>query len=92
MTIFYCKIYGPNTRQLDKPTWVRGDFELVDIHRMVATINADNLARSRSYSSRGIAGRGPAMKATTRDRNDIRCRFCSRVGHVKIKFPLRIKQ
>ena len=34
---------------------------------------ADNLTRSRSYSFRGIAGRGTAMAAMVFDRNDIKC-------------------
>ena len=39
----------------------RGDFGLADIRRMMAAIYADNLARSRSDSFGGIAGRGAAM-------------------------------
>ena len=58
---------------------------------MVA-IYADNLARSRSDSFRGIAGRGAAMQAMTRDRNNTKCHFCGRVRHFKIKCPLRGQQ
>ena len=32
------------------------------------------------------------MQAMTRDRNDIKCHFCGRVGHSKIKCPFRVKQ
>ena len=59
---------------------------------MVAAIYADNLACSRSDSFRGIAGRGLAMQAMTRDRNDIKGHVCGRVGHFKIKCPLRVEQ
>ena len=70
----------------------RGDFGLADIRRMMAAISADNLARSRSDSFRGIVGRGAAMQTMTRDRNDIKCHFCGRVGHFKSKCSLRVKQ
>ena len=70
----------------------RGNFGLADIRRMMAAIYADNLARSRSGSFRGIAGRSAAMQAMTRDRNDIKCHFCGRVGHFKIECPLRVKK
>ena len=69
----------------------RGDFGLADIRRIMAAIFADNLARSRSDSFRGIVGLGAAMQAKSRDRNDIKCHFCGR-DHVKIKCPLRVKQ
>ena len=39
-------------------------YNLADIRRMMSKIYADNLARSNSDSSRGIAGRGVAMQAT----------------------------
>ena len=70
----------------------RRDFGLADIRRMTAAIYADNLARSRSDSFRGIAGRGAAMQAMIRDRNDNKCQLCGRVGHFKTKCPLRVKQ
>ena len=57
----------------------------------MTAIYADNLARSRSDSFRGIAGRGAAMQAMTRDRNDIKCHICGRVRHLKSKCPLRFK-
>ena len=44
MRIFYCKVYCPNIRQFDKPTW-RENFGLADILRMMAAIYADNLTR-----------------------------------------------
>ena len=59
----------------------------------MAVIYADKQARSRSDSFRGITGLGAAMKAMTRDRNDIKCHFCGRVGHSKkSKCSLRVKQ
>lgn len=48
----------------------RGDFSLADVRRVMAAVYADKLARSRSGSFMGIAGRGAAMKAMVRDRND----------------------
>ena len=44
---------------------------------------ADNLARSHSDSSRGIAGRGIAMQATERDLSKIDCHYCNKFGHYK---------
>ena len=44
----------------------REDCDLADIPRMMSKIYANNLARSDSDSSRGIAGRGVAMQATGR--------------------------
>ena len=43
----------------------RGDFGLADIRRMMAAICADNLARSRSGSFRGITGRSASMQKMT---------------------------
>ena len=59
---------------------------------MMEAIYADDLARSRSDPSRAIAGRGSAMQTMNRDRNDIKCHFYGRVGHLKIKCLLRVKQ
>ena len=70
----------------------RDDFGHADIRRMMAAIYADNLACSRSDLFRGIAGRGATMQAMTHDRNDIKCHFCGRVGHFKIKRTLRVNQ
>ena len=69
----------------------RGDFELADIRRMMAAIYADIPARSRFDSVRGIAGSGATMQAMTRDRKDIKCHVCGRVGYFKRKCPLRLK-
>ena len=68
-----------------------GYFGLADIRGMMSAIYADNLARPRPYSFRGIAGRGAAMQAMTRDRKDIKCHICGRVGHFKSKWPLCFK-
>ena len=50
---------------------------------MMSKIYADNLARSRSDSSRGIAGRGVAMQATGRDLRKTNCHYCNKFGHYK---------
>ena len=44
---------------------------------------SDNLPRSHSDSSRGIAGRGVAMQATERDLSKINCYYCNNFGHYK---------
>ena len=61
----------------------REDCNLEDIRRMMSKIYADNLARSNSDSSRGIAGRGVAMQATGRDLSKINCYYCNKFGHYK---------
>ena len=48
---------------------------------MMSKIYIDNLARSHSDSSRGIAGRGVAMQATGRDLRKINCYHCNKFGH-----------
>ena len=48
---------------------------------MMSKIYADDLARSNSDSSRGIAGRGVAMRATERDYSNINCHYCNKFGH-----------
>ena len=50
---------------------------------MMLKIYADNVARSNSYSSSGIAGRGVAMQATGRDLSKINCHYCNKFGHYK---------
>ena len=50
---------------------------------MMSKIYADNLARSSSDSSRGIAGRGITMQATGRDLSKINCYYCNKFGHYK---------
>ena len=59
------------------------DCSLADIRRMMSKIYADNLARSQSDSSRGIAERGVAMQATGRDLRKINCHYCNKFGHYK---------
>ena len=51
---------------------------------MIPAMYADNPTRSLSVSFRGIAGRGTAMKAMVRDRNDIKY-IDRRIGHFKHK-------
>ena len=81
----------PEYKSIRQAHLERGDFGLADIRCMMAIIYADNLARSRSDSYRGVAGRDADMQAMTRDDYDIKCLFCGRVGHFKIKCPLRVK-
>ena len=50
---------------------------------MMSKIYANNLARSHSDSSRGIAGRSVAMQATGRDLSKINCYYCNKFGHYK---------
>ena len=50
---------------------------------MLSKIYADNLARSHSDSSRGIAERVVAMQATGRDLSKINCYYCNKFGHNK---------
>ena len=52
---------------------------LADFRRMMSKIHADNLARSNSDSSRGIAGRVVAMQATGRDLSKINWHYCKQV-------------
>ena len=59
----------------------REDCNLTDIRRMMSKIYADNLARSYSDLSRGIAGRDIAMQATGRDLSNINCHYCNKFGH-----------
>ena len=63
--------------------FAREDCSLTDIRRMMSKIYADNLARSNSDSSRGIAGRDVAMQATGRDLSKISWPYCNKFGHYK---------
>ena len=56
---------------------------LADIRRMISKIYADNLARSNSDSSRGIAGSGVAMQATGWDLSKTNCHYCNKFSHYK---------
>ena len=51
----------PEYDRIRQTHFEREDCSLADIRRMMSKIYADNLARSHSDSSRGIAGRGIAM-------------------------------
>ena len=86
------KFLPPEYKAIRHAHLEKGDFGLADTRRMMAAIYAGNLAHSRSDSFRGIAGRDAAMQAVTRYRSDIKCHVCGRVGHFKIKCPLRVKQ
>ena len=57
----------PEYDRIRQTHFEREDCNLEDIRRMMSKIYADNLARSHSDSSRGIAGRRVAMQATGRD-------------------------
>ena len=48
----------PEYDRIHQTHFKREDYSLADIRRMMSKIYADNLARSQSDSSRGIAGRG----------------------------------
>ena len=61
----------------------REDCNLENIRRMMSKIHADNLARSHSDSSRGIAGRGVAMQATRRNLSKLNCYYNNKFGHYK---------
>ena len=84
MRIFILKSRPPEKKEIRQAHLERGDFGLADIRRMMVAIYEDNLARSRSDSSNGIAGRGAAMQTMTCDRNDIKGHLCGRVGHFQI--------
>ena len=57
----------PEYDRIRQTHFEREDCNLADIRRIMSKIYAENLARSQSDSSRGIAGRGIAMQATGRD-------------------------
>ena len=73
----------PEYDRIRQTHFEREDCNLEDIRRMMSKIYADNLARSHSDSSRGIAGRGVAMQATGRDLSKISCYYCNKFGHYK---------
>ena len=73
----------PEYDRIRQTHFEREDCNLEDIWRMMSKIYADNLARSHSDSSRGIAGRGVAMQATGRDLSKINCYYCNKFGHYK---------
>ena len=50
---------------------------------MISNIYADNLVRSNSDLSRGIAGRSVAMKIVERDLRNAKCHYCNKLGHYK---------
>ena len=73
----------PKYDRIRQTHFERENCNLADIRRMMSKIYADNLARSNSDSSRGIAGRGVAMQATGRDLFKINCYYCYKFGHFK---------
>ena len=73
----------PEYDRIRQTYFEREDCGLTDIRRMMSKIYADNLARSHSDSSRGIAGRGVAMQAMGRDLSNINCYYCNKFGHYK---------
>ena len=73
----------PEYDRIRQTHFEREDCSLTDIRRMMSKIYADNLARSNSDSSRGIAGRGVAMQATGRDLSKMNCHYCNKFGHYK---------
>ena len=73
----------PKYDRIGQMHFEREDCNLADIRRMMSKIYADNLARSNSDSSRGIAGRGVAMQATGQDLSKIDCHYCNKFGHYK---------
>ena len=73
----------PEYDRIRQTHFERENCSLADIRRMMLTIYADNLARSNSDSSRGIAGRGVVMQATGRDFSKINCHYCNKFGHYK---------
>ena len=85
------KALPPEKNTIRRAHLERGDFGLTDIRYMMAAISAHNLAGSRSDAFMGIAGRGAAMQAMTRDYNDTNCHVCDRVGNFKRKCPRRFK-
>ena len=73
----------PEYDRIRQTHFEREDCNREDIRRMMSMIYADNLARSHSDSSRGIAGRGVAMQATRRDLRKINCYYCNKFDHYK---------
>ena len=73
----------PEYDRIRQTYFEREDCNLADIRRMMSKIYADNLARSHSNLSRGIAGRGVATQATGRGISKINCHFCNKFGHYK---------
>ena len=73
----------PKYDRIRQTHFEREDCNLEDIRRMMSKINADNLARSHSDSSRGIAGHGVPMQTTGRDLSKINCYYCNKFGHYK---------
>ena len=73
----------PEYDRIRQTHFEREDCNLADIRRMMSKIYVDNLARSHSDPSRGIAGRGVAVQATGRDLSKMNCHYCNKFGHYK---------
>ena len=79
----FLQCLSPEHNRIRQTHFEREDCNLADIRRMMSKIYADNLARSHSDSSRGIAGRGVAMQAKGRDLSKINCYYCNKFDHYK---------
>ena len=76
-------VLSTKVRQNPPNSFEREDCNLADVRRMMSKIYTDNLARSNSDSSRGIAGRGVAMQAIGPDLSNINCHDYNKFGHYK---------
>ena len=74
---------SPEYDRIRQTHFEREDRNLEDIRRMMSKIYADNLARSHSDSSRGIAGRVVDMQTTGRDLSKINCYYYNKFSHYK---------
>ena len=76
-------VLSTKVRQNPLNSLEREDCNLADVRRMMSKIYTDNLARSNSDSSRGIAGRDVAMQAIGPDLSNINCHDYNKFGHYK---------
>ena len=76
-------VLSTKVRQNPPNSLEREDFSLADVRRIMSKIYTDNLVRSNSDSSRGIAERGVAMQAIGPDLSNINCHYYNKFGHYK---------